>query len=187
MKRRHLLRAAGGLTATATLAGCSMLGGASTGTLEARASDQPGDISDFETLQLRITELLPKPADGERTTVDIEDVTIDLTELQGDASTELGTAELETGDYEFLQLRVGEVVEATLSEGGEANVTTPGEAPLKFNRGYEICEGGTTTFTADFTPVKRGQGGYILQPVADEVTVESTCDEDGATATNTTT
>jgi hypothetical protein len=106
-----------------------MLDGGSTGTLEARASDQPGDIGEFDTLQLRITELLPKPVDG------------------------------------------------------EANVNTPGEAPLTFEQAYGICEGGTTTFTADFTPVKQGQsGGYVLQPVADEVTVETTCE---GTATDT--
>lgn len=143
MKRRTMLRVAGGPTATTAPAGCS-LGGGSTGTLEARASDQPGDIGDFETLQLRVTELLPKPADGDRTTVDIDDATIDLTELQGDASTGLGTVELEPGEYEFLQLRVGEVVAATLSDGGEATVTTPGEAPLTFEQAYEIREGGTT-------------------------------------------
>lgn len=183
MKRRNVLRAAGGLTAATALAGCS-LGGGSTGTLEARASDQPGDIGDFETLRLEVTELLPKPVDGDRTTVDIDDVTIDLTELQGDSSTELGTAELDVGDYEFLQLRIGEVVEASLSDGGEATVTTPGEAPLKFDETFEICDGGTTTFTADFTPVRQGQsGGYVLRPVAEETTVETTC-EGTTTATD---
>lgn len=44
-------------------------------------------------------------------------MTIDLTELQGDSSTELGTAELEVDD-EFLQLRLGEAVGATRSDGG---------------------------------------------------------------------
>jgi hypothetical protein len=44
-----VLRAAGGLTAAATLAGCSMLGGASTGTLAARASDQP--VADEVTVE----------------------------------------------------------------------------------------------------------------------------------------
>jgi len=43
-----------------------------------------------------------------------------------------------------------------------------GEAPLKFDQSFEIRSDSRTVFTADFTPVKRGQaGGYILQPVAD--------------------
>jgi hypothetical protein len=129
--RRDYLRATGGLAAAGAvgLAGCMGGAEATTGTLATQVSDQPGDIGDFDTLQLRITELLPKPVDG------------------------------------------------------EANVNTPGEAPLTFEQAYGICEGGTTTFTADFTPVKQGQsGGYVLQPVADEVTVETTCE---GTATDT--
>lgn len=170
MQRRTYLKAAGALAATATFAGCT--GGGTTGTLTTKVSDQPGDIQDFETLVLRITTIYPKPADGDRQTVDIEDAEVDLVELQGDQSQSIGSTDLEAGEYEFLQLEVGEVVEATLNGGGETNVTTPGEAPLKFNTSFEIREGETTTFVADFTPVKRGQsGGYLLQPVADEVEV----------------
>lgn len=37
---------------------------------------------------------------------------------------------------------------------------------------FEIRGDETASFTADFTPVKRGKtGGYVLKPVADEVTV----------------
>lgn len=170
MQRRRYLKAAGALVATATLAGCT--GGGATGTLTTKVSDQPGDIQDFETLVLRITTIYPKPADGDRQTVDIDDTEVDLVELQGGESQSIGSTELEAGEYEFLQLEVGEVVEATLKDGGEANVTTPGEAPLKFEKSFEIREGETTTFVADFTPIKQGQsGGYVLKPVADEVEV----------------
>jgi len=63
----------------------------------------------------------------ERHDVDAE---ADLVELQ-DGETELvAELELETGDYQFLQLLVSEV-EAALEGGGEAEVTTPGNAPLK--------------------------------------------------------
>jgi hypothetical protein len=49
----------------------------------------------------------------------------------------------------------------------------PGEAPMTFNQSFEIRENTRTTFTADFTPVKRGQaGGYVLQPVPQGITVE---------------
>lgn len=170
MQRRRYLKAAGALAATAALAGCT--GGGATGTLTTKVSDQPGDIQDFETLVLRITTIYPKPADGDRQTVDIDDTEVDLVKLQGDESQSIGSTDLEAGEYEFLQLEVGEVVEATLKDGGEANVTTPGEAPLKFEKSFEIREGETTTFVADFTPVKKGQsGGYVLKPVADEVRV----------------
>jgi hypothetical protein len=119
-----------------------------------------------------VTTVYPKPADGKRRTVDVDDTEVDLVELQGEESASVGTADLETGEYEFLQLEIGEVVAATLSDGSEAQVSTPGEAPLKFEQSFEVRSGETTTFVADFTPVKQGRsGGYALQPVADEVEV----------------
>lgn len=195
MQRREFI-AATGTVAAAGLAGCSAISGAETGTLETSVSDQPGDIGDFETLVLEITKVhaatseaedddgtpTGTPAEDERQTVDIEDTEVDLVELQGDASETIGSGELETGEYAYLQLEVGEVVDASLADGGgEATVTTPGEAPLKFDQSFEIRAGETTGFLADFTPVKRGQSGsYILQPVADEVEVTY---EDEATET----
>lgn len=184
MRRRDYLRATAGTAGLAVLAGCGAFGG-DTGTLETRVSDQPGDIGDFETLELTITEIRPKPTDGEEATVDIEDVTVDLTVLTGDVSASLGPTELEAGDYEYLKLVVGSVGEARLTDGRSAEVTTPGEAPLKFNTEFPICTGGETTFTADFTPVKQGRSGrYVLKPVADRVEVETTC-EDGTEQTTT--
>ena len=201
MQRREFI-AATGTVAAAGLAGCSAIAGAKTGTLETSVSDQPGDINDFETLVLEITRVYAAKggSDGddsddgdgnesdadsggesERTEIDIEDTEVDLVELQGDASETIGSGELETGEYQYLQLEVGEVVDASLADGGEATVRTPGEAPLKFNQSFEIRADETTGFLADFTPVKQGQSGsYILQPVADEVEVTY---EDEATET----
>ncbi len=59
-----------------------------------------------------------------------------------------------------------------LADGGSAEVTLPGDAPLKFDKAFELRADQTTSFTADFTPVKQGRTGrYVLQPVAGEVTV----------------
>ncbi|GAB7012300.1 hypothetical protein JCM18549_05710 [Halolamina salina] len=61
---------------------------------------------------------------------------------------------------------------------------TPGEAPLQFKQSFEIREGQRTTFTADFTPVKRGQTGtYLLQPVASgtEVSYSDVTETEGTT------
>jgi len=165
--RRDCLRAlAGASVGTVGLAGC--LGG-STGTLATRVSDRPGDIDDFGRCVVTITELRLKPTDGDRRTIDVDDATADLTELRGDASTLVDETELETGEFERLQLRR---VDAALEDGSDAVVETPGDAPLTFETGFEIREDSRTAFTADFTPVKRGgAGGYVLQPVADEVSV----------------
>jgi hypothetical protein len=90
----------------------------------------------------------------------------DLVELQDGDSALVDDREVETGSYAFLQLDVSGV-SATLADGGEADVGTPGNAPLQFKEPFEVREDQRTNFVADFTPVKRGQtGSYLLQPVA---------------------
>lgn len=141
------------------------------GTLATHVSDQPGDISDFEQCAVTIPTIYVKPEDGEREELDVEDARADLVALQGENSALIDESTLDTGSYEFLQLAVSEV-DATLQDGGETTVNTPGAAPLKFEEPFEMRDGETTTFIADFTPVKQGRRNeYVLQPVADEVRI----------------
>lgn len=168
IKRRSYLKALGTVPLLGSIAGC--LGGSGSGTLATHVSDQPGDIGDFDTLLIQIDGIRVKPEDAELKQFDV-DAEVDLTELVGDASELVDESELETGSYEFLQLDA-EATETTLSGGGSATVNLPGDAPLKFNTAFEIRGDETTSFTADFTPVKQGQtDGYVLQPVASEVEV----------------
>lgn len=102
----------------------------------------------------------------------------DLVELQGERSQLVGEQELEVGTYEFLQLDIADI-QGTLTDGSEAVVETPGEAPLQFNEQFDVREGHRTTFTADFTPVLRGTGEYLFQPVASETEVSYEEIEDG--------
>jgi len=181
--RRDYLKAAGGLaTASAVgLAGCSG-SGAETGTLATQVTDQPGDIGDFESCVITMAGIWVKPASEEgtateeSTTADTSDAReyhefddpqeADLVQLQDGNTSLVDETELEVDTYEYLQLDVTGV-DATLAEGGDASVDTPGEAPLQFTQEYEIRADTRTVFTADFTPVKRGQTGeYVLQPVA---------------------
>ena len=204
--RRDYLRATGGLAAAglAGLAGCMGGAEAATGTLATRVSDQPGDIGDFEACVVTIAGFWVAPAsssdDAETETATStptdeeseddgreyfefdEPREADLVELQGDRSALLGEQELETGTYAFLQLDVTGV-EATLADGGDATVETPGAAPLKFDRSFEIRADTRTEFTADFTPVRRGgSGSYLIQSVASETSVRYVAT---STATNT--
>lgn len=166
--RRSYLKAAGTVPIAGLVAGC--LGGSDMGTLSTYVSDQPGDIADFDTLLIQIDGIRVKPEDDELQRIDA-DAEVDLTELVGDASELIDETEVETGSYEFLQLDA-EATEATLSGGGSATVELPGDAPLTFEQAFEIRSDQTTSFTADFTPVKQGQTDrYVLQPVADEVKV----------------
>lgn len=151
-------------------------------------SDRPGDIGDFESLVVTVSEVRIRPADGELVTESVDGVTADLTELRGDAQKLVAESELETGEYEHVHLGIS-AVEGTLSDGSEASVDTAGEAGLKFqtfvvdgeeSETFEIRADETASFTADFTPVEQGgSGSYVLKPVVDEVTV--TCDPVTAT------
>ncbi len=179
--RRNYLRTTGGIAAglIAGLAGCAG-GGSATGTLATRVSDQPGDISDFQECIVTISGIRLTPAQGDPIEQDVDNVDADLVELQGEESTLVDESEFEEGEYESVQLEITDT-RATLEDGSDADVSVPGDAPLTFETfstdgeqsdTFEIRAGETTTFTADFTPVKRGSaGGYVLQPVADETTV----------------
>ncbi|WP_246282688.1 DUF4382 domain-containing protein [Natronomonas halophila] len=112
---------------------------------------------------------------------EVDDVEADLVELQDGNTKLVDEREIETGEYEYMKLTVSEV-NGTLKDGGETEVDTPGNAPLKFNESFEIRANTRTVFTADFTPVKRGQqNSYILQPVASgvEVSYEDVETDDG--------
>lgn len=90
----------------------------------------------------------------------------DLVDLQGENTQLIDERELTAQEYEYLQLDVTDVA-GELKEGGEADVSTPGNAPLQFKERFEIRRDQRTTFVGDFTPVRRGQQDrYLLQPVA---------------------
>ncbi|WP_048076450.1 DUF4382 domain-containing protein, partial [Halorubrum sp. AJ67] len=94
----------------------------------------------------------------------------DLVELQNGETRLIDERDLETGEYPYLQLDVS-AADGTLTDGSEATVDLPGNAPLKFNEPFEIRENTQTTFTADFAPVERGNGRYLLRPVPSGIEV----------------
>lgn len=181
MNRRNYLKSTAGIAAatTVSLAGCT--GGSSgTGTFATYVSDQPGDIGDFESCVVTVSEIRIKPVDGEAITKSVDDVEADLVDLQGDTQQLVDESELDEGEYTYVHLAISNV-EGTLENGDQANVDTAGNAGLKFETftvdgeqtdTFEIRSGETASFTADFMPIKQGQsGGYVLKPVAEEVTV----------------
>ena len=191
VSRRAYLTAAGATAAGMSgLAGCAFLG-AATGTLATRVTDQPGDIGDFESCVVTIVGMWLGPEGAEagdegdaepagREYYEYnEPQYADLVELQGDETQLVDQREIEVAGYEFLQLDV-DGIDATLEDGESATVAVPGEAPLTFRERFEIREDTRTTFTADFTPVRRGgTGEYVLQPVAEGTTVSYEGVDDG--------
>jgi len=178
------------------LAGCSGgdSSGTATGTLATKVTDQPGDIADFDSCVITIVGMWLGSESQETDTEDNETgdsdaeeedgdesreyhafdepQEADLVQLQGESTQLVDERELDVAEYESLQLDT-DGVDATLDGGGSATVEVPGEAPLTFDEPFEIRTDTVTSFTADFTPVKRGQsGGYNLQPVPQGITVE---------------
>lgn len=173
--------------------------GDATGLLATTVSDMPGDIGDFESLVITIAGVWIQPADADGTVTPsatganatgnatemeedegadsgrryvefAEPHDADLVQLQGSRTQLLEEQEVAVGEYEFLQLDIADT-QGTLTDGSEATVDTPGNAPLKFNQPFEIREAERTTFVADFTPFQRGNGGYLVRPVASETQV----------------
>ncbi len=202
--RREYLRATGAAAlGVAGLAGCV---GRATGTLATGVTDQPADIGDFESLVVTIegvwlgpegatngTEETGANATDEETATDDEPAgreyhefdepqQADLVRLQGEETQLIDERELSTATYQYLQLDIS-AVDGTLADGDDATVDRPGDAPLTFAEPFEIRENTRTSFTADFAPVRRGTGRYLLRPVPRgiEVAYESTDGADGET------
>ena len=108
----------------------------------------------------------------------------DLVELQGDNTQLIDETTVDVGSYRFLQLDVSNTEGVLTEDGSDADVETPGNAPLQFNAEFEIRADEQTRFIADFAPQRRGQqGSYIVRPVASGTRVlygdeEYTADDD---------
>ena len=103
----------------------------------------------------------------------------DLVELQNGETQLVDETELAVGEYEFLQLDVSGTTGVLAESGEEATVETPGNAPLKFQQAFEIRSGETTHFVADFAPFRRGNGAYLIRPVASGTEVRYGDDPEG--------
>jgi len=90
----------------------------------------------------------------------------DLVDLQGDNTALIDETDVEVGDYLFLQLDVSNTEGILVEDGSEADVETPGNAPLQFQQNFEIRADERTRFIADFAPMRQGRGSYIIRPVA---------------------
>lgn len=89
----------------------------------------------------------------------------DLVQLQGSNTQLIDETDVEAREYQFLQLDVSNT-KGVLTDGSDATVETPGNAPLKFNTNFEVRPDEQTRFIADFAPNKKGNGGYVIRPVA---------------------
>ena len=138
---------------------------------DADTGDEEGDDEDDEE---------GDDADGREYHEFDEPQEADLVQLQNGETKLIDKRELSVGTYRFLQLDISNV-EGTLEGGDEAEVDRPGNAPLTFNAEFDVRENTRTVFTADFAPIRRGNGRYLLRPVPSgiEVDYEETGGDEG--------
>lgn len=175
-----------GITAlAAAIAACGGSGsdGDSTGTMSLGLTDAP--VTDLTVVNLNITSVEVKPAEGPSVTVQIEteegknSLDINLLNFQGGKVAQLfEDQEFPAGQYQWIRLHLGDnpyVKEAGANPDAEVDLFVPSgfQTGLKLQGGFIIPAGSSADFTIDFdvrkSIVNAGEKGtgdskYILKP-----------------------
>ncbi|MFB6236304.1 MAG: DUF4382 domain-containing protein [Halopenitus sp.] len=169
------------------LAGCAgaapFADDADTGTVSLYLSDEENAIDDFRHLNVTITKVGLKRADGnwsrrdhdhgdhrhrhrDRWVVtDVDNRTVDLTELRGPNATLLSNLTVQNGTYKKAFVHVS-AVNATLEDGSQVDVELPRDR-LKVKDEFRVEGGQTVDFVVDVTVVERDDG-YVIVPRASQ-------------------
>ena len=136
-------------------------------------SDQPNDISDFDSLVITVSSVLLKPEEpGAWVELTPQQQTADLAQLQGDRALEVWRGDIPEGRYRTVNLYVASI-EGTLADTGQAaDVTLPSDR-LRIDASFTVAsDESATEFIFDITVHRAGQSGdaprYILSPQASE-------------------
>lgn len=176
-----------GITAlAAAVAACGGSGSSdsnSTGTMSLGLTDAP--VTDLTEVNLNITSVEVKPAEGQSVTVQVEteegenSLDINLLDFQGGKVVQLFEGqEFPAGQYEWIRLHLGDnpyVKEDNATPDTEVDLFVPSgfQTGLKLQGGFIIPAGGSADFTIDFdvrkSIVNAGEKGtgdskYILKP-----------------------
>ncbi|AEN06600.1 DUF4382 domain-containing protein [Halolamina sp.] len=146
-----------------------------TGTVNMYISDQQNAIDQFDHLTVTVTSVAAHRVDDPDTEAnesgwveqEIDNVTVDLTELQGENASKLGAIEAPNGTYNKVFVHVDSDINATLADGSSQTVKLPSNK-LRLNTEFTVGNGEEIDFVFDMTVFERGNGDYILKPVAGE-------------------
>ncbi len=136
-------------------------------------SDQPNDISDFESLLVTVASVRLKPQGGGpwiEFTPELD--TVDLTQLQGDRATEIWRGDVAAGSYVSVHLHVSSIKGILASTGEMVEVMLPSDR-LRITSPFSVGESDQPVeFIFDITVHRTGgpasQPRYILLPQAGE-------------------
>lgn len=149
-----------------TVSGCtSVPGSGGTGNFILKISDQPANISSFDSLIVSFTDARVFKIGEENGTAfqifDLNGTSVDLTQLVGEKSITILNSVLPSGTYSKVELNV-ESVEGVV-DGETVEVEVPSNQ-LKVIRPFVISDGESTEFIFDIDVTQRGQI-YNLLPV----------------------
>ncbi|MFC7070111.1 DUF4382 domain-containing protein [Halobaculum lipolyticum] len=146
-------------------------------------SDEQHAMGDFAHLNVTVTEVGLRKANGSWVEHDVDDRTVDLTTLPGANATKLGTFGVENGTYTKVFVHV-DGIDATLENGESTTVKLPSNK-LQLNTEFTVGDGEEVDFVYDMSVFEAGNSGkYILKPVVsqsgtgDEVPIEDVDGED---------
>lgn len=154
------------------------------GTVNMYISDQQNAIDQFDHLNVTVTSVAAHRVDNPDTEAnesgwveqDIDNVTVDLTELQGENASRIGQISAPNGTYNKVFVHVDSDIDATLNDGSAADVKLPSNK-LHLNTNFTVGNGEEIDFVFDMTVFERGNGDYILKPVASESGPDKEFDE----------
>ncbi|UPW01474.1 DUF4382 domain-containing protein [Halorussus gelatinilyticus] len=130
-------------------------------------SDERNAMGDFEHLNVTVTRVGMKRADGSWTNHDVANRTVDLTTLPGANATRLGTFDVANGTYDTVFVHVAEV-NGTLTTGEEVRVKLPSEK-LQIHQSFTVGANESVDYVFDISVFEAGKSGkYILKPVISE-------------------
>ena len=181
------------LTAAVTFTACNTNSGSGTGTMQVSLTDAPAayDQVNIEVLQVLVNanSEAEEPADdgeeieggeeGENGWVAImeDSMNVNLLDYQNGATLELGTIELEAGQYNQIRLLLGDN-NTVVIDGETFDLTTPSaqqsgyklnvNATVEENQVYELV----IDFDASQSITETGNNRYILKPVLRTVNLE---------------
>nr|WP_284012827.1 DUF4382 domain-containing protein [Halobaculum sp. DT92] len=146
-------------------------------------SDERNAMGDFAHLNVTVTEVGLRKANGSWVEHDVDDRSVDLTTLPGANATKLGTFGVEDGTYTKVFVHVDEI-DATLENGESTTVKLPSNK-LQLNTEFTVGNGEDVDFVYDMSVFEAGNSGkYILKPVvsdsgtSDEVEIEDVDEDD---------
>ncbi len=140
----------------------------STGTIEVRVTDAPGDVEEIlvTVSEVKVHKASTDEEDGVWITLGIDEDTFSLLEREGLELT-LATEEVAAGKYTQLRMTVFEVW-VTLEGEDPVEATIP-SSELKFVRPFDLEAGGTIALVVDFDAAKSvvvtGADKIIFKPV----------------------